>query len=189
MITLASECLLFELATGESVPFSAEMISVEVSGDDTGAFDPEFVKHATNAVFHYFKHELGRETITVGEFSGALEKVLSGFDFKVPAPSADPNDTPADPRVLESDLRRLARESGNGCELFFFHRLRDELRQQLQQSPQLVRFRGLRGCVKELAGARRWCARCRTLHDQIVDYLRNCLSAETHRKDCALLVD
>ena len=30
MITLASECLLFELANGESVPFSAEMISVEI---------------------------------------------------------------------------------------------------------------------------------------------------------------
>ena len=82
MITLASECLLFELASGESVPFSAEMISVELTGDNTGMFDPEFVKHATNAVFHYFKYEVGRETITVGEFAGALEKVLRGFEFK-----------------------------------------------------------------------------------------------------------
>jgi hypothetical protein len=185
MITLAWDCLLFQLASGESVPFSADMISVELSGDSAGAFDPEFVKHATNAVFHYFKHELGRQTITVGEFAGALEKVLRGFDFDT-APRAKP---PAASPVLESDLRLLASESGNGCELFFFSRLRDELRHQLQQTPKMVRFRGLHGCVKQLTGARRWCARCRSLHDQIVEYLRHCFWAEPSRKNCALLVE
>jgi len=108
------------------------MISVELSGDSTGEFDPEFVKHATNAVFHYFKHELGRQTITVGEFAGALEKVLRGFDFDA---ASRPEPRPASP-VLESDLRLLAGESGNNCELFFFSRLRDELRHQLQQNPE-----------------------------------------------------
>jgi hypothetical protein len=183
MITLASECLLFELANGESVPFSAEMISVELTGDQTEMFDPEFVKHATNAVFHYFKYEVGRETITVGEFAGALEKVLRGFEFQ----SADK--TEDKPGVRESDLARILHETGTGCELFFFRRLRDELRQQLQQDAKLVRFRGLRGCVKQLAGAQRWCARCRTLHDQIVEFLRHCLSAESDSKDCSLMVD
>jgi hypothetical protein len=185
MITLAWDCLLFQLASGESIPFSADMISVELSGDSVGMFDPEFVKHATNAVFHYFKHELGRQTITVGEFACALEKVLRGFEF-----DAGPREkAPANPRILESDLRRLAREAGAGCELIFFHRLRDELRCQLRQAPKMVRFRGLRGCVKHLAGARRWCSRCRTLHDQIVEYLRHCLTAEAARTDCALLVE
>lgn len=185
MIHLASECLLFELTNGESIPFSADMISVELSGDGAGIFDPDFVNNAANAVFHYFKHELGRQTISVGEFAGALEKVLHGFDSN----SMVPGQMPVERRVLESDLHRLAAESGEGCELFFFNRLRDELRQQLQQAPQMVRFRGLRGCVKQLAGARRWTARCRMLHDQIVDYLRNCLSAEPSRKNCALLVE
>ena len=185
MITLASDCLLFQMAGGESVPFSADMISVELSGDSAGAFDPEFVKHATNAVFHYFKHELGRQTVTVGEFAGALEKVLRGFDFD----AAPREEHRVEPRVLESDLRLLAHESGIGCELFFFPRLRDELRHQLQQTPSVVRFRGLRGCVKQLTGARRWSPRCRSLHDQIVDYLRECLTAEPSRKNCALLVE
>jgi hypothetical protein len=190
MITLAWDCLLFKMATGESVPFSADMISVELSGDSAGSFDPEFVKQATNAVFHYFKHELGRETITVAEFAGALEKVLRGFDFKLPAPAEPVSErSRAAPRVLEFDLGRLAQESGCGCELFFFPRLRDELRHQLQQAPQMVRFRGLRGCVKHLAGATRWCARCRTLHARIIDFLRECLSAEPSRTGCALLVD
>jgi len=185
MIRLASDCLFFEMAGGESIAFSAEMISVELTGDDAGLFDPEFVRHATGAVFHYFKEELGRDTITVGEFAAALEKVLRGFSFQLTAPKS----AAREPMVLESDLRRLVCESGNGCELFFFHRLRDELRQQLRQTPQIVRFRGLRGCVKQLAGAQRWCARCRSLHEQIVDYLRLCLSAESVKRDLALFVD
>src|SRR5262245_48824759 len=184
MITLSTDCLLFQLANGESVPFSAEMISIELSGDGCGKFDPHFVQHAANAVFHYFKHDLGRLTVTVGEFAGALEKVLRGFGLS--AQSLEKK--PSRPGLLESDLCQLAFESGKGCELFFFPRLRDELRDQLRREPRMVRFHGLRKCVKQLTGARRWCLRCQTLHDQIVRYLRECLNAEP-RNECALLVD
>jgi hypothetical protein len=185
MITLSTDCLLFQLANGESVPFSAEMISIELSGDSAGAFDPHFVQHAANAVFHYFKHDLGRLTVTVGEFAGALEKVLRGFGLS--AQSTEKRATK--PGLLESDLHQLAFESGKGCELFFFPRLRDELRLHLQREPRMVRFHGLRSCVKQLTGARRWSMRCQILHDRIVAYLRECLNAETPAKDCALLVD
>ena len=174
MITLATDCLLFQLANGESVPFSAEMISVELTGDGCCKFEPQFVQHAANAVFHYFKHDLGRISVTVGEFAGALEKVLRGFGLYAQTPESGQTS----PRVLESDLRQLAWESGKGCELFFFPRLRDELRGQLRHSPQVLHFRGLRGCVKQLTGAQRWCPRCQTLHDRIVEFLRNCFGAE-----------
>ena len=76
MIALQSDCLLFQLTNGESVPCSAEMISVELVGGGDGPFDPEVLRHAAASVFHYFKNELCRETVTVGEFAGALEKVI-----------------------------------------------------------------------------------------------------------------
>jgi hypothetical protein len=63
MISLASDYLLFQLSSGESIPFSAEMISVEVMGDAASVFEPEFVKHAAASVYHYFKNELGRENL------------------------------------------------------------------------------------------------------------------------------
>ena len=81
------------------------------------------------------------------------------------------------------------KESGGGFELLFFPRLRHELRTQLRQSPRVVRFRGLRGCVKQLAGARRWSHRCEKLQDQIVEYLRGCLTAEPEQNECALVVE
>lgn len=186
MIKLASDCLLFELTSGESVPLSADMISVELSGSSTSVFEPEFVRQAAKAVFHYFRHELGCQTITVAEFSSALERVLRGFG--VMAKTDEPLPPSNEPRVVESDLRLLASESGKGCELFFFPRLRDEVRAQLRESPPMVRFRGLRGCVKQLTGARRWCPRCQTLHNQILEFLNNCATAEAGRRECALLV-
>jgi hypothetical protein len=185
VITLASDCLLFEMATGETVPYSADMVSVEMGGDTAELFDSELVHHATNAVFHYFKHELGRQTVSFGEFAGALEKVLGGFASTAQI-STDANSRP---RVLESDLCRLAREFGQGCELLFFPRLRAELQRQLRQTPRVVRFRGLRNCVKQLTGARRWSLRCQSLEGEIVAYLRQCLSSESAPEEFALVVE
>jgi hypothetical protein len=185
MITLASDCLLFKMATGETIPYSADMVSVELEGDAAEQFDSEFVRHAANAVFHYFKHELGRQIVSFGEFAGALEKVLCGFA----APTQPATESNSRPAVLEFDLRRLADESGPGSELFFFPRLRAELQRHLKQAPRVLRFRGLRGCVKRLAGARRWSLRCQGLEGEIVAYLRQCLSAESGPEEFALVVE
>ena len=185
MIALASNCLVFQMATGENVPYSVEMVSVELAGASAELLDPELVEHAACAVFHYFKHELGRQTVSAGEFAGALQKVLRGFA----SPAQSSTQTHARLTAHESDLSRLAHESGQGCELFFFPRLRAELRQQLQQAPRVLRFHGLRGCVKQLVGARRWSLRCQTLQEQIVAYLRECLSAESGQAEFALVVE
>src|SRR5436309_2349696 len=185
MIALASDYLLFELACGETVPFSAEDMSIEVCGDSAALFDSEFVRHAANAVFHYFKYELERQTVSVTEFAGALEKVLNGFAFRTLRGAR----RSSGPAVLESDLRPLAEASGTNSELFFFPRLREELRRQLSHAPRVVRFSGLRGCVKCLTGARRWSGRCRKLEEQIIDYLRECLTAEPKKMELALVVD
>jgi hypothetical protein len=184
MIALASDCLLFRTPSGESMPYSVDMFSDELAGTSLESFDPEVVHHAASAVFHYFKHELGRQTVTVGEFAGALETVLEKF-----ASSPAPGTQPRQPGVAESDLFGMAREVGEGCELFFFPRLRAELRQQLQLGPRVLRFHGLRGCVKQLIGAHRWTDRCKDLEGQIVAYLQECLSAERGLIAVALVVE
>ena len=51
MIALASDCLVFRLASGESVAVSAEMLSVELMGSTLELFDPEFVRHAEPTTF------------------------------------------------------------------------------------------------------------------------------------------
>jgi hypothetical protein len=184
MIQLHPDCLMFQMDGGESIPCSAELVTVELMGEAADLLDPDLVRNAAQAVLHYFKVEMGKSSVSVREFSLALAAVLRGFGLAVkPAGQSGPSGS-----VAESDLRLLACESGKGFELAFFPRLRDELRQQLGQSPQQVRFTGLRGCVKQLAGARRWSERCQALNDQIVEYLRQCLSTEPRAGCCALVV-
>jgi hypothetical protein len=173
------------LSTGEAIPCSAQQMTVELLGEAAHLVDEEVVKNAAEAVLHYFKSELGRTTVTTAEFSQALEHVLRGLGFDVQS-QASVNTPP--PRVSESDLRMLAFESGKGFELIFFTKLRNELKAKLTESPQVVRFSGLRGCVKQLVGAKRWGGKCQALNDQIVEYLRTCLSAEFAAKQCALVV-
>ena len=185
MITLAQDCLLFEMSGGESIPFSAEMVTVEIVGAQGSAWDEDFVRQAAKAVFHYFKQEMGRQTVTVGEFTSALEKVLHGLNLRNglllgPEPAAEP---------AGGDLGQLARESGFSGELSFFPRLREELRRQVRCGLRVVRFQGLRECVKHLVGTGRWTGQCRSLEEQIVEYLRGCLSAETSTPDRAMLVE
>lgn len=135
-------------------------------------------------MLHYFKTELQRTSVSVAEFSQALEQALRGLGLEVR--SADAEEGLA--RVLEGDLAALAGQFGQGCELFFFPRLREELRLKLAQSPRVLRFSGLRGCVKQLTGAKRWTVRCQALSDQIVDYMRSCLQDQHGQRACALLI-
>jgi len=185
MIALQSDCLIFQLTNGESVPCSAEMITVEIVGNADNLIAPETLRHAAASVFHYFKIELARETVTVGEFAQALEKALKGIGLTLFAEQVEPRTD----QTLETDLGIIAHEAADSLELFFFPRLRTELRAKLRLAPRVLRFRGLRGCAKRLAGARRWSARCEQMQERIVDYLRECLVAEPARQECALVVE
>jgi hypothetical protein len=185
MIALASDFLIFRTDSGESIPYSAEMIVVELEGSVAELTDLEFATHAAHAVFYYFKQELNRRTVTVCEFTEALLTVLRGFARSSRVVASITNLQ----SVAEADLLQLALESGGTCELLFFARLRSELRSRLGESPRLLRFRSLRECVKQLVATRRWSPRCRQLESQIVDYLRGCLSAENKGTDFAMLIE
>jgi hypothetical protein len=185
MIALATDCLVFKLANGDNIPLSASMVSVELVGESAPFFDPETVSHAADAVFFYFKHELGRDCVSVGEFTLALETALRGL--KITPENLDR--ATDDPGLIRSDLRTLAEAEGENFELSFFPRLRDELRVQLRHEPRVLQFRGLRDCVKRLTGARRWSNRCQELNDSIVEFLRSCLTSEPARGACTLVVE
>jgi hypothetical protein len=190
MIQLHPDALFFKTSSGEIIPCSAEQVTVEFIGDAKSLLDPQLVHNAAHAVLHYFKVEQGKSQVSVGEFAQALATVLRGFGIEVSEgdTAAQPPETTDPHPVAEADLRQLASDSGKGFELLFFCRLRAELRCQLSQSPRVIRFKGLRGCVKQLAGARRWNGRCQQLNDQIVGYLRDCLNTEPRPGSCSMVV-
>lgn len=180
MITLACDCLLFQMASGEQIPYSAEMVCHELAGQATRTMDAEVVDNVAHAVFHYFKRDLGRQTVSETEFSEAMEKVLHGLAYAPAAGAAAPG---------AADLSRLASQVGEGGELFFFPLLREEVRRQLREAPAVLRFCSLRLCVKHLTGAQRRTDRCRQLEERIVAYLRECLGAEAGSRSIGLIVE
>ncbi len=185
MILLRPDCLVFKTPSGDNIPCSAEEITIELLGEAVNKLDHELVQNAAHAVLHFFRFEEQRTMVTIGEFAETLAKVLRDLGLQVTTDA----DLPAtETRLIEADLRTMASEMAQGFELVFFQRLRDELRTHLGSSPHIVRFNGLRSCVKEIVGARRWTGRCQQLHDQIVEYLRACLSAESGAAGCALVV-
>jgi len=165
-----------------------ELISSQALGADV-----ELIRHAAEGVLHFFREEQGRESVPVGEFAEALARVLQGFGLDVelgsePGVLEGPAPAPEPEAVIESDLCRLATETGWAVELAFFPRLRGEVEAQLRRAPRVLRFKGLRPCVKELAGVRRWNPRCQQLSDQIVEYVRECLRESGSSGDCAVVV-
>lgn len=184
MMQLNPDYLVFKTSAGENIPCAVELVAIEMMGDAISLVDPELIRNASAAVLHYFKMELGRHSVSVGEFSLALERVLRGFGLNIKTDQEQENEV----RVAEADLREVAVSAGKGFELSFFPNLREEMRRKINEAPHVVRFKGLRGCVKQLVGAKRWSSRCEVLSDQIVEYLRTCLTTDTKNETCALVV-
>src|SRR5436190_22294220 len=107
MIQLHPDCLIFETSSGESIPCSAEVVTIELVGDSK--LDPQIVREAAAAVVYYFRNELGRDNVSVEEFSRALQKVLCRLGYDVTAPGVEDNNLP-DPidRLAVASLPELA---------------------------------------------------------------------------------
>ncbi len=185
MIQLRSDCLVFETSEGECIPCSAEELTVELIGVGAKLLTPELIHNAAVALLHYFKNELGREKVSIGEFTSELVTLLRKLGFEV-TESAEPPPLPRE--VVELDLCGFIGGSNDGLEMLFFSRLRDEVRRNCGSHPSRLRFVGLRTCVKQLSGARRWNGRCQALRDQIVDYLRQCVCLDVHSPHCELII-
>src|SRR5688572_2089629 len=122
MIQLHPECLIFRTSRGELIPCSAESVTIELIGDASSLLDPDMVREAAAAVVHYFKYDLGRETVSVGEFSEALERALKCFGFNVTTSAVEKARA-----SIGTDLREIAR-AVELFELSFFPILREEVK-------------------------------------------------------------
>lgn len=187
MIQLRSDCLVFEVSGGDKIPCSAETVTLELLGDAAGQLDPHTVREAAAAVLHYFREDLGRETVTVAEFTEVLERVLRGLGFDVKASEgAAPVPAPKG-RIAAADLETLYVEAG-GHALTFFTRLREQLQALLGTSPPALHLVGLKRSAQRLASRRRWCPATEAASDEIVRFVRACWQSGTGRTGCTLVI-
>ena len=178
MILLRPDYLIFELGDGELLPLPAEMVTIEMI-DSTDCVDQEMIRNITAAILHYFRVELGKQSVSLSEFAQELEKAIAHCSDQ-PKPSRQR-------RIREADINDLFGESEERMELDVYRRLRQEMRELLDGQPDELRFSGLRHCVKQVLRAKRWGRRCQNLNDQIVAYLHDCLRAHAS-SNCSLVV-
>lgn len=190
MIQLHSHSLVFETSDGELIPCDAEEVTIELIGEAVQNLDPNLVRQAATAVLHYFKNDLNQDVVTIREFTYALQQVLQNLGLDVITDDKETKKTAKSKggKILEADLNDLVEEDGSATELIFFKRLEREFGKLLNQSPRVVRLKGLKRCVKHLIGAQRWSKRCIATSDQIVTFLRECMDHHNSQLDCALLV-
>lgn len=160
---------------------SPEQVAFQLAGPLAGLYAEE-IRAAVAAVVYFFRHDLGRRAVPVAEFAATLNQALGslGLSLALPPRQAELG--------LETDLAGLLDRAGPGGRLTLCARLRAHLRQQLQGGPAIIRYCGLRRCVRRVLGARRWTPRCQRLADQIVSFLRACLAAESQGNPCLLVV-
>ena len=175
MIALRRDCLLIASKDGPFIPCSMEHLTIEFVGPAAQMLDPEVLRHASAAVVHYFKVELGCEVVSTSQFTEALTKVLVGLGVFLETGN-EPEGGSSMVRVL--DLRTLASGASQLGELEFCWRLRSLLREFLSEKPERIEFRGLRGCVKVLADRQHWCETCDRVETWIVELVRGWYARE-----------
>ncbi|SVC01248.1 uncharacterized protein METZ01_LOCUS254102, partial [marine metagenome] len=83
---------------------------VELLGDAAHELEPHMITEAAEAVLFHFKVDLGRNSVSVGEFTMALERILRGFGFKIMATDEENEYLNFD--ATETDLHDLAHQVG-----------------------------------------------------------------------------
>ena len=155
-------------------------------GDAVTEIEPHLTTEAAEAVLYHFKVDQERASITVAEFTLALERILRGFGYKIMA--AGEEDEIANRSAAETDLNHLAHQAGEGLEMVFFCTLRDQIHADLHGQPELLKVKGLRDAVHKLTGTKNWGPRSQKLNDQIVDYLRHIVAQHQQEAKLTLMI-
>jgi len=184
MIQVQPDCFWIQTDKGDLIPCTPDSIAVEVLSNESILLDAEVVKQAVHAILYYFQHDLGRNSITVSEFTQSLEEALKSVEGLAQMAECD-----AAKKVMEQlDIASLVHASNCGFELMFFNQLRQVMTEKLASKPHVVQCIRLREGIKTILGQNHWNRKCQQLSDQVVDFLRSLLKNHPAHPACALII-
>lgn len=147
-------------AAGDLEPFDEERLAAaaqRVAGDDE---DGQAVAQAVaGAVYQYARDHASERVVTTAEIAEMVEAVLLMLGYDEAAARCGE----------EIRLDELAARSGVGFELAFYRDLGAALGAATER--RAVRLSGLRACVLQLRGTRRWGAACRQVAREILAFV------------------
>jgi hypothetical protein len=169
MIQLRDNIAWVKFADGRLVPFDEHRLALSIHkvAEHTGDSDWWLAESIAAAVHVYAVKSRSDGVIPSSEIAEIVATVLSTLGYQ---------------RVSEAysgrtdhvaiHLNELAGRRSTAFELEFFQRLDRALGAAANRQFLVIKVDGLRACVMQLRGARRWTAGCRRFAEDIVDYVR-----------------
>ena len=169
MIRLQDGIAWVRIGDGRLVPFDEHRLAVSIQevAQHTGDSDWWLAESIAAAVHVYAVKSRSDGVIPSSEIAEIVATVLSTLGYQ---------------RVSEAysgrtdhvaiHLNELAGRRNTAFELEFFQRLDRALGAAANRRFLVIEVDGLRACVMQLRGARRWTAGCRRFAEDIVDYVR-----------------
>lgn len=169
MIQLHDDIAWVKFADGRLVPFDEHRLALSIQkvAESIGDSDWWLAESIAAAVHVYAVKSRSDGVIPSGEIAEIVATVLSTLGYE---------------RISEAysgctdrvaiHLNELAGRRSAAFELEFFQRLDRALGAAANRRLLVIEVDGLRACVMQLRGARRWTAGCRRFAEDLVDYVR-----------------
>jgi hypothetical protein len=124
-------------------------------------------EHVTETVAAYLRNDFDSPAVSLPQLRSAVQSVLQVIGYADVATHFEPLPPP-----VRLSLADLAREAGDGFELFFFQLLQGHLRHIADSPSMRVELFDLQPCVKLLRRAKNWRPDCAGLRAEIVKVVR-----------------
>jgi len=169
MIQLHEDVLWVKAEDGRLSPFDEQRLamSIQRAAEKAGHIEWWLAESVAAAVHAFAVNTRSESVMLSGEITEVVAAVLAtlGYDWISEAYAAG-----ADRVAIH--LNELAWRTNAGFELEFFQQLDHALGAAANRRLVAMRLDGLRACVMQLRGARRWTAGCRQLAEDIVEHVR-----------------
>jgi hypothetical protein len=154
---------------GRLAPFDEQRLALSIQkvAENAGQSDWWLAESIAAAIHAFAVKSRSDQIIPSKEIADIVTTVLAtlGYDWISEAYAGDAN------RVA-IHLNELAWRTNAGFELEFFQELDHALSAATNRRLVAMRIDGLRACVMQLRGTRRWTAGCRRLAEDIVEHVR-----------------
>ena len=169
MIAIVGHTPLVEFPDGGRVPFERRWLEycLREAAGVAGLSQWHLEGHVAETVHHFLRWEYEEPTLSSARLVELIRRALRAAGYEEIGASFA-----LVPPPVRLSLLEVAEEAGAGYELGFFALLGRRLRKLLADGARQIACEDLRPCVKRLRQARRWRGDCRSLGEEIVDFIR-----------------
>lgn len=185
MISLPQQLPLIQLGPGQVTACDPVWLRSAVRDAAREVNVPDwFADDVVQGVVHFLKVKYKGTVIAIGCLFDKIRNSLRDLGLDEMSKGLETITPP-----VSLSLTDIARRAGSGYELVFYRLLAEKFQLAAAHGAEQVFCYGLRKCVKNLSGARKWCPRCERLAAEIKEFLehQHQRAAKLHR-DTALRI-